>query len=59
MAQRKFSYRNLENVINNAKRYYMDDTINGKNSGFKLEYLKMAEEKLKLSDGELEQGVIA
>ena len=59
MAQRKFSYRNLENVINNAKRYHMDDTINGKNSGFKLEYLKMAEEKLKLSDGELEQGVIA
>lgn len=37
----------------------MDDTINGKNSGFKLEYLKMAEEKLKLSDGELEQSVIA
>ncbi len=53
MAERKFSFRNLEYIINDAKGYHLDDKMNGKNGDFKFEYLKQAEEKLKVSDGEL------
>lgn len=53
MADRKFSFRNLEYIINDAKGYHLDDKMNGKNGDFKFEYLKQAEEKLKVSDGEL------
>ena len=53
MAERKFSFRNLEYIVNDAKGYHLDDKMNGKNGDFKFEYLKQAEEKLKVSDGEL------
>ena len=53
MADRKFSFRNLEYIINDAKGYHLDDKMNGKNGDFEFEYLKQAEEKLKVSDGEL------
>lgn len=53
MADRKFSFRNLEYIINDAKGYHLDDKMNGKNGDFKFEYLKQAEGKLKVSDGEL------
>ena len=55
MAERKFSFRNLEYIVKKKKSYHLDDCINGKKSDFKLEYLKRAEEKLKFSDGELEK----
>lgn len=53
MAERKFSFRNLEYIVNDAKGHHLDDKMNGKNGDFKFEYLKQAEEKLKVSDGEL------
>lgn len=55
MADRKFSFRNLEYIVNDAKGYYLDDCIKNKKSEFKFEYLKKAEQNLKLSDGELEK----
>lgn len=55
MADRKFSFRNLEYVVNDAKGAHLDDKMNGKNVDFQIEYLKNAEEKLKLSDGELDK----
>ena len=53
MANRKFSFRNLEYITNDAKSYHLDDKMNGKNGDFKFEYLEQAEKKLKFSDGEL------
>lgn len=53
MADRKFSFRNLEYIVNDAKGAHLDDKMNNKNVDFQFKYLKNAEEKLKLSDGEL------
>ncbi len=56
MADRNFSFRNLEFVVNEAKSYHLDDYINNsKNNKFKFEYLEKAEKNLKFSDGELEK----
>ena len=55
MADRKFSFRNLEYIVNDAKGYHLDDSVSGKKNDFKFEYLKKAEQNLKLSDGELEK----
>lgn len=55
MSERKFSFRNLEYVVNEAKRYHLDDKIEGKQGEFRLEHLKKAKDNLKLSDGELEK----
>ncbi len=55
MADRKFSFRNLEYVVNDAKSYHLDENINGKSGDFKFDFLKKAEENLKFSDGELEK----
>ena len=40
MANRKFSFRNLEYIVNDAKEYYLDNNINGKNEQFTIDYLK-------------------
>ena len=53
MADRKFAFRNLEYIVNDAKGAHLDDKMNDKNVDFQFKYLKNAEEKLKLSDGEL------
>ena len=53
MADRKFSFRNLEYIVNDAKGAHLDDKMKDKNVDFQFKYLKNAEEKLKLSDGEL------
>lgn len=55
MADRKFSFRNLEYVVNDAKSYHLNENINGKQGDFKFNFLKKAEENLKFSDGELEK----
>ena len=54
MADRKFSFRNLEYIVNEAKAYHLNDRMNGNNNDFKFEYLQKAQEAFKLSDGELE-----
>ena len=57
MSDRKFSFRNLEYIVNEAKSYHLNDCVNDKKSNFKYEYLKIAEENLKLSDGELDKAI--
>ena len=57
MAERKFSFRNMEFVLNEAKAYHLNDKIKDKNNEFKYEYLKKAFDSLKLSDGELETSI--
>jgi len=54
MADRKFSFRNLEFIVNDAKGYHLDERVAGKKEDFKFDFLKKAEENLKFSDGELE-----
>lgn len=54
MADRGFSFRNLEYIINEAKSCHLQDKLKDKNAEFKMDYLKKAEESLKKSDGELE-----
>lgn len=54
MADRKFSFRNLEYVLNDAKQYQLDDQVNGNHTDFKMDYIKKAEQNLKFSDGELD-----
>lgn len=57
MADRKFSFRNLDNVINEAKSNYLNDRIDKKSKEFKFEYLENAEKKLLKTDGERELAV--
>ncbi len=54
MAERRFSFRNLENAVNKAKQYHQIDIIDGNGTEFKMEYLTKGEKSIKLSDGELE-----
>lgn len=37
-----------------AKGYHLNDKVEGKENGFKFDYLKRAYDSLELSDGELE-----
>lgn len=53
MEGRKFSFRNLESLINEAKGLYFDESLKNKNNSFTIDYLKKAEELVKFSDGEL------
>lgn len=55
MADRKFSFRNLEFIVNEAKSYHLNDKMNNKKQEFIIDYLQKAEKNLKLSDGELEK----
>ena len=52
MSARKFSFRNLDYVIDEAKRIHLKENPN---TEFKFSSLEKAEETLKLSDGELEK----
>lgn len=52
MAERKYSFRNLEYVINEAKSGYLEAKLDNKNAKFKFEYLENAHKSLKKTDGE-------
>lgn len=54
MANRKFSFRNLENIVKEAKCMYVDDKLKALNTEFKMNYLEKSYNLIKLSDGELE-----
>lgn len=55
MEQRRFSFRNLEYIVQESQNMYLSDIINGGKKEFKMEYLQEAEKALKLADGELEK----
>ena len=57
MEDRKFSFRDLENVINTAKDNYIRDKVANKDTGFLFEYLTNAKNGLAKSDGEMQQKV--
>ena len=54
MQNRKFSYRDLESMLNDAKILYLEEKLNNKNTTFKFKYLEEALKNLKNTDGEKE-----
>ncbi len=54
MAKRKFSFRNLENMVNSAKTEFLVDKLKDKNTPFHYKYLDNALKKILKSDGERE-----
>ena len=55
MAKRKFSFRNLENTIQDAKENYINERLKGNKTNFDIKFLQKSEQSIKLSDGELEK----
>ena len=54
MANRKYSFRNLEYVVNEAKNIHLEENVKNKNKVFDIEYLRKAEQNLKFSEGEID-----
>lgn len=54
MVKRKFSFRNLENMVNNAKTQFLSDKLNDKNTPFQCKYLNDAIKNIQKTDGECE-----
>ena len=52
LVNRKFSFRDLDYVIDYSKQYYLGDCIKDKNSKFKFEYLEKARDLRDITDGE-------
>ena len=50
---RKCSYRDLNNIIESSKNYYLRDYLKDKNSCYKYEYLEKALKDVNLTDGEI------
>lgn len=52
LVNRKFSFRDLDYIIDSSKRYYLTDCIEDKSSKFKFEYLERARDLREITDGE-------
>ena len=55
MEKRKFSFRNLETVVDDSKNLFLADALKNKEQDFKFEYLEKAKNNLSISDGEFKQ----
>lgn len=53
MIERKCSYRDLNNLINTSKSYYLNDYMKNKDTSFKIEYMQKALKNIDLTDGEI------
>ena len=53
LTSRKSSFRDLENIVEKSKNYYLDDLLKDKEKPYNMEYLKKAESNLSLTDGEM------
>ena len=53
LTSRKSSFRDLENIVEKSKNYYLDDLLKDKEKSYNMEYLKKAESNLSLTDGEM------
>lgn len=53
LVDRQSSFRDLDNIIDSSKNYYLDDYMKNKNAQFKYEYLEKAKNGLDLTDGEI------
>lgn len=53
MEDRKCSYRDLNNIVDTSKNYYLKDYLKDKNTKFKMEYLEKAQKAMDATDGEI------
>jgi len=53
LADRKSSFRDLDNLVDSAKNYYLEDYMSNKNAKFKFEYLEKAKKDISMTDGEI------
>lgn len=51
MEDKQFSFRDLDNIVESAKRLYFKDAMKNSNAEFKFEYLEKAVKEHKLTDG--------
>lgn len=57
MEKRGCSYRDLNNIANASKSYYLKDYVKDKNTKFTIEYLEKAEKAVDVTDGEMSGAV--
>ena len=53
LASRKASFRDLDNIIDLSKNFYLEDMMVNENVKFKLEYLEKGMHDLDMTDGEI------
>ena len=53
LEKRGCSYRDLNNIANTSKSYYLKDYVNDKNTKFTIEYLEKAQKAIDATDGEI------
>ena len=53
MEVRKFSFRDLENLVVSSKKCYLEDLIKDKDKNFSIEHLKKAMDAKNLTDGDI------
>lgn len=53
LTSRKASYRNLNQIVESSKNFYLKDVLKDKNSSFKIEYLERARDMMGATDGEI------
>lgn len=53
MENKQYSFRNLENLVETSKNYYLDDKLKNVKQTFNFEYLNKAKENISITDGEL------
>ena len=53
LTSRKASYRNLNQIVESSKNFYLRDVLKDKNSSFKIEYLERARDMMGATDGEI------
>lgn len=58
MSKRKFSYRDLDKVLDSSKNYYLQDYVKNNKSEFKYKYLEEAFKDLDLTDGDISNTAI-
>ncbi len=53
MADKKSSFRDLNNIFDTSKNFYLNDYVKNKNAKYKFEYLEKAQKSINLTDGEI------
>lgn len=53
MELKQYSFRNMENLVETSKNYYLEDKIKDRTKTFSYEYLQKAKDNISVTDGEL------
>ena len=53
MEAKKYSFRDLENIIMSSKKYYLEDLLKDKNKDYSIEYLKKGMASKTITDGDI------